>query len=123
MQRLNRLLAEMRAEAEAVVRRGAPDALLTEQRSAFMRYRGQGHEIAVALPVRDFTAADRAAITVALFEDAYRRLYSRPIRGGNRNLELGRFGRAPVEGALAVAAIVHRANRSLSHAAARLRSA
>ena len=30
----NRLLAEMRAEAEAIVRRGAPDAALTEQRSA-----------------------------------------------------------------------------------------
>ena len=56
----NRLLAEMRAEAEAIVRRGAPDAELAEQRSAFMRYRGQGHEIAVELPVRDFTAADRS---------------------------------------------------------------
>jgi N-methylhydantoinase A len=77
---VNRLLAEMRAEAEAVVRRGAPEALLAEQRSAFMRYRGQGHEIAVALPVRAFTDADRATIT-GLFEEAYRRLYSRPIPG------------------------------------------
>jgi N-methylhydantoinase A len=76
----NRLLAEMRAEAEAIVRRGARDASLTEQRSVFMRYRGQGHEIAVELPLRDFTAADRAAITT-LFEEAYRRLYSRPIPG------------------------------------------
>ena len=59
----NRLFAEMRAEAEAIVRRGAPDAALSEQRSAFMRYRGQGHEIAVKLPVRDFTAGDRASIT------------------------------------------------------------
>jgi len=76
----NRLLAEMRAEAEAIVRRGAPDAPLAERRSAFMRYRGQGHEIAVELPVRAFSSADRAAIT-ALFENAYRRLYSRPIPG------------------------------------------
>src|SRR5579862_3354115 len=76
----NRLLAEMRAEAEAIVRQGAPDAELTEQRSAFMRYRGQGHEIAVQLPVRDFKAADRTIIT-NLFEEAYRRLYSRPIPG------------------------------------------
>src|SRR5262249_4242548 len=30
----NRLLADMRSEAEAIVRRGAPDALLTERRSA-----------------------------------------------------------------------------------------
>jgi N-methylhydantoinase A len=76
----NRLLADMRAEAEAIVRRGAPDAPLAERRSAFMRYRGQGHEIAVELPVRAFNSADRTAIT-ALFEDAYRRLYSRPIPG------------------------------------------
>jgi N-methylhydantoinase A len=76
----NRLLAEMRAEAEAIVRRGAPDAPLAERRAAFMRYRGQGHEIAVEFPVRAFNNTDRAAIT-ALFEDAYRRLYSRPIPG------------------------------------------
>jgi N-methylhydantoinase A len=77
----NRLIAEMRAEAEAVVRQGAPDAKqLAEQRSAFMRYRGQGHEIAVALPVRDFTHADRATLG-ELFEAAYRRLYSRSIPG------------------------------------------
>jgi N-methylhydantoinase A len=76
----NRLLAEMRAEAEAIVRRGAPDAPLTERRSAFMRYRGQGHEISVELPVRDFTAADRSFIASS-FEEAYRRLYSRPIPG------------------------------------------
>ncbi len=76
----NRLFAEMRVEAEAIVRRGAPDAALSEQRSVFMRYRGQGHEIAVKLPVRDFTAGDRASIT-ELFEEAYRRLYSRPIPG------------------------------------------
>jgi N-methylhydantoinase A len=77
---VNALLAEMRAEAEAIVRRGAPAAELTEQRSVFMRYRGQGHEIAVTLPVRDFTANDRASIR-ELFEAAYRRLYSRAIPG------------------------------------------
>jgi N-methylhydantoinase A len=76
----NRLLAEMRAEAEAIVRRAAPAAALQEQRSAFMRYRGQGHEIAVTLPVRDFTSADRSSIR-ELFEAAYRRLYSRAIPG------------------------------------------
>jgi N-methylhydantoinase A len=75
---VNRLFAEMRAEAEAIVRRGAPAAKLVEQRSAFMRYRGQGHEIAVTLPVRDLTAADRSTIR-ELFEAVYRRLYSRAI--------------------------------------------
>src|SRR4029077_13349035 len=71
---------DARAEAEAIVRRGAPDAELMEQRSALMRYRGQGHEIAVPLPVRDFTAADRTTIR-ELFEGAYQRQYSRAIPG------------------------------------------
>jgi N-methylhydantoinase A len=77
---VNRLLGEMRAEAEAIVRRGAPGATLIEQRSAFMRYRGQGHEIAVILPARTFTSDDRGHLT-ELFEAAYRRLYSRAIPG------------------------------------------
>ncbi len=76
----NALLAAMRAEAEPIVRRGAGDAPLTETRSAFMRYRGQGHEIAVPLPTKTFAAED-AALLRATFEDAYRRLYHRIIPG------------------------------------------
>jgi N-methylhydantoinase A len=77
---VNRLLQAMRAEAEAIVRQGAGDAPLAEHRSAFMRYRGQGHEIAVALPVRPYAEAD-AAVLLTAFEDAYRALYSRAIPG------------------------------------------
>jgi N-methylhydantoinase A len=76
----NQLLGDMRAEAEAVVRRGAPGAALAERRSSLMRYRGQGHEIAVELPVREFAAADRSGLAER-FEAAYRRLYSRAIPG------------------------------------------
>jgi N-methylhydantoinase A len=76
----NRLFADMCSEAEAIVRRAAPDAKLTELRSAFMRYRGQGHEIGVQLPVREFTAGDQSLLK-ELFEAAYRRLYSRSIPG------------------------------------------
>jgi N-methylhydantoinase A len=43
----NALFATMRAEAEPIVRRGAGAAPLIETRSAFMRYRGQGPEIAI----------------------------------------------------------------------------
>jgi N-methylhydantoinase A len=68
------LLAEMRAEAAAVVRMGAPGAPLTETRTAFMRYRGQGHEIAVALPPSPDAAALRAG-----FEAAYTALFGRVI--------------------------------------------
>ena len=74
----NCLFAEMRAEAEKIVRRAAPAAEPVERRSAFMRYRGQGHEIAVELPVRAFTDADASKIRT-LFEAAYRALYSRAI--------------------------------------------
>jgi N-methylhydantoinase A len=76
----NTLLAAMRSEAEDIVRRGAPNAPLTETRSAFMRYRGQGHEIAVPLPIRRYQQDDAATLR-ALFEDAYRRLYHRIIPG------------------------------------------
>ena len=47
---LNALRAGMRSEAEAVVRLGAPTAALTEGWTANMRYRGQGHEVTVAIP-------------------------------------------------------------------------
>ena len=76
----NALYASMRAEAEPIVRRGAGDAALTETRSAFMRYRGQGHEIAVSLPARAYHNDDATALRTA-FEEAYRRLYSRIIPG------------------------------------------
>ncbi|HWG81234.1 MAG TPA: hydantoinase/oxoprolinase family protein, partial [Stellaceae bacterium] len=76
----NALLAEMRDEAAAIVRQGAGQAPLGEARAAFMRYRGQGHEIAVPLPVRRYEAED-SKVLLAQFEDAYRRLYSRTIPG------------------------------------------
>jgi N-methylhydantoinase A len=76
----NALFAVMRAEAEPIVRRGAGDQALTEARSAFMRYRGQGHEIAVPLPTRFYRDDDAAPLRDA-FENEYRRLYSRVIPG------------------------------------------
>ena len=76
----NALLAAMYAEAEAIVRRGEPNAMLTETRSGLMRYRGQGHEIAVPLAAKPYRKEDAGEIFAA-FEDAYRRLYSRIIPG------------------------------------------
>src|SRR5262249_55741102 len=67
---VNRLFAEMRAEAEAVVKAGAPDARLAETRTADMRYRGQGHEITISLPAGKFDHAAREALT-RLFEESY----------------------------------------------------
>jgi N-methylhydantoinase A len=75
---VNELFAEMRSEAEAVVRLGADRAALVETRTAFMRYRGQGHEISVDLPVRAFGPADRESFEQA-FNAEYESLYSRTI--------------------------------------------
>jgi N-methylhydantoinase A len=75
---------EMREESLAVVRQGAPGPVaagrVTEARQAYMRYAGQGHEIAVTLPPGPYTAAD-AGVFRERFEAAYRRLYGRTIDG------------------------------------------
>ncbi|HKN09323.1 MAG TPA: hydantoinase/oxoprolinase family protein, partial [Pseudomonadota bacterium] len=77
---INRLFADMRAQAEAIVRSGAGAATLTETRHAFMRYRGQGHEVSVPLPVRSYGSDDGETLAKA-FEGAYSTLYSRVIPG------------------------------------------
>jgi N-methylhydantoinase A len=77
---VNRLFAEMHAEAEAVVKAGAPNARLIETRTADMRYRGQGHEITVDLPPGEFSAASREAL-VKLYEEGYAATFGRTIPG------------------------------------------
>jgi N-methylhydantoinase A len=75
---INSLYDAMRAEAEDVVRLGAPNAALQETRTGFMRYRGQGHEVAVALPAGPYGAESEAIFRTA-FEATYRALYGRTI--------------------------------------------
>ena len=77
---INTLFSEMRAQAEAIVRRGAPDAALIEVRHAFMRYRGQGHEVMVPLPGGCYGEKESETFAHA-FETAYRTLYNRIIPG------------------------------------------
>jgi N-methylhydantoinase A len=77
---VNALFAEMRAEAEVVVAAGAPGARFIETRTADMRYRGQGHEITVALPPSEFDAASRTRLAAA-FAEAYASTYGRIIPG------------------------------------------
>ncbi|WP_193180268.1 hydantoinase/oxoprolinase family protein [Nisaea sediminum] len=76
----NALLGEMADEARAIVESGAGGAKLTESRTAFMRYVGQGHEIAVQLPAGALNA-DHADEIRAAFETEYKRLYGRIIPG------------------------------------------
>jgi N-methylhydantoinase A len=81
---VNGLMADMRAEALGVVRQGVgpdvADSDLVETRHAYMRYRGQGHEIPVALPKEQYGEAHREVFREA-FEAAYRKLYGRTIDG------------------------------------------
>jgi N-methylhydantoinase A len=77
---VNRLMDEMRAEALDVVRQGSEASELVETRQAYMRYVGQGHEIAVDLPVEKYGAA-HADVFRDAFEAAYTKLYGRTIRG------------------------------------------
>ena len=71
------LMAELRAEAQAVVG-FAGDVALKETRRAYMRYVGQGFEIAVELA--DAVPESGAALAAA-FEKAYRAVYGRAIPG------------------------------------------
>ena len=75
---LNKMFAEMQAEAHDIVVAGAPGAKLEERRIAYMRYIGQGHEIVVELPVRSLTSADGVVLKAA-FDLAYEALFGRVI--------------------------------------------
>lgn len=77
-ERANALLDAMQAEAYGVVRDGAGDRPLAERRIAYMRYRGQGHEIVAFLPNRKLTADD-AAYFKEIYDREYAALYSRVI--------------------------------------------
>ncbi|HEX3182932.1 MAG TPA: hydantoinase/oxoprolinase family protein [Beijerinckiaceae bacterium] len=75
---LGELRKSMREEAEAVVRQGEPSAELTEFWTADMRYRGQGHELAVTIP-GETTIAPASLKT--LFEREYAAQFGRVIPG------------------------------------------
>ena len=75
---INNLFETMRSEAEEVVKQGADTEQLTEKRTAFMRYRGQGHEIPVPITDLFLTSASKEVL-VDTFEAEYERLFGRII--------------------------------------------
>jgi N-methylhydantoinase A len=79
---VNELLADMAREAEAVVGKGSFGTATQQTRIAFMRYVGQGHEIAVPLPTRRLLRDDVAAIRAA-YDAEYARFYDRPVPGSD----------------------------------------
>jgi N-methylhydantoinase A len=78
---VNDLLRELKASAEGFVRTGT-DGTIVRNVTAFMRYVGQGWEIPVALPDRDFTAED-AEFFRDSFRTNYARFFGRTIDGPN----------------------------------------
>jgi N-methylhydantoinase A len=68
----------MREEALVVVQAGAGDSPLTETRSAFMRYRGQGHEISVPISGDTFDELTIAALKSS-FDKQYAALFRRTL--------------------------------------------
>ena len=74
----NRLLDEMTKQATGVVRVAAANAPLTATRIAYMRYAGQGHEIAVTLPSGKLAAKDTVNLK-RRFDAAYKVLYGRTV--------------------------------------------
>jgi N-methylhydantoinase A len=77
---LNGLFSTMRAEAQDVVGPATRGRTLHEHRTADMRYRGQGHEIAVTVPSRAYESGD-SELFQREFEKAYTALFGRSIPG------------------------------------------
>ncbi|GEN23249.1 methylhydantoinase [Halomonas cupida] len=76
---VNALLGDLRGTAERFVRAGTDDRILFEV-TAYMRYAGQGWEIPVPLPNREFTESDKATIET-LFRERYVQFFGRAIEG------------------------------------------
>ena len=78
---VNSMLDEMREEATAVVRAGAPaGAGLAVARVVELRYVGQGHDLRIALDDEPLTR-DHGRLLKARFEDRYRAVYGLTIDG------------------------------------------
>ena len=77
---VNTMFSEMSQEAQSIVIAGAPGAQLRERRIGYMRYVGQGHEIAVPIPVKVLQRADGAALR-EVYDDVYRSKYGQAIAG------------------------------------------
>ena len=79
-QLVNDLYTEMRSEALAIVQEASTSDSLIETPQAYMRYVGQGHELAIDLPAGPYTELHRDRFTEA-FERTYKNLYGHVIDG------------------------------------------
>ena len=75
---VHRLFEEMERESMAVVRAGAPESEIEIARTAFMRYRGQGHEIEVPVPCGRLGAGTAQHLRIA-YDERYVSLFGRVV--------------------------------------------
>ena len=75
-EKVNKLLSSMRDEAKKIIQNNSEKTEYIEERFAFMRYAGQGHEIKV--PIDNEVLSDEDAKKIKnSFEANYEKLYSR----------------------------------------------
>ena len=77
-EKVNNLLASMRHEAENIIQKNSDKTEFSEERFAFMRYAGQGHEIKVPIDNEILSNEDAKKIKSS-FEANYEKLYSRTL--------------------------------------------
>tara|TARA_A100001011_G_C13783982_1_gene624272 strand:- start:41 stop:610 length:570 start_codon:yes stop_codon:yes gene_type:complete len=75
-EKVNNLLISMRNEAEKIIQNNSEKKEFIEERFAFMRYAGQGHEIKVHID-NDVLSNEDAKKIKNSFEENYEKLYSR----------------------------------------------
>ena len=76
--KLNNLLASMKNEAQQIIQNNSEKTQFIEERFAFMRYAGQGHEIKVPIDNNILSIEDAKKIKSS-FEANYEKLYSRTL--------------------------------------------
>lgn len=77
-EKVNNLLASMRNEAQNIIQKNSDKTEFSEERFAFMRYAGQGHEIKVPIDNEILSNEDVKKIKSS-FEANYEKLYSRTL--------------------------------------------
>ena len=77
-EKVNNLLNSMRSEAQKIIQNNSEKTEFIEERFAFMRYAGQGHEIKVPIDNKVLSNQDAKTIKNS-FEANYEKLYSRTL--------------------------------------------
>ena len=77
-EKVNNLLNSMRSEAQKIIQNNSEKTEFIEERFAFMRYAGQGHEIKVPIDNKVLSNEDAKTIKNS-FEANYEKLYSRTL--------------------------------------------